>query len=259
MGKINYKKIISIVKEAGEILLEAANNKLEIKEKGKANYVTDLDKKIEQFIFEKINKKYPGEIIVSEEIEDDNIYQSFWILDPIDGTTNMIHGFPSFTISLAHVIESEVVFGVVYNPISKELFFANKNEGAYLEKDNNISKINVSENNTLKGSLIGFGFPYDKSKINYLFSILSPIISECDDLKRKGPASLDICYVAAGMLDGYLELDLEIWDYSAGKLILLEAGGKITNFKNELPDKKSNILATNGLLHELIIEKIKEQ
>ena len=104
--------------------------------------------------------------------------------------------------------------------------------------------------------MIGFGCPYDKTKIPFLFSTLEKLIIECDDLKRVGPASLDLCRVASGQLDAYLELDLEYWDYAAGGLILTEAGGKITGWNGEKGEGKSNILATNGMLHSTMLKKI---
>lgn len=102
--------------------------------------------------------------------------------------------------------------------------------------------MNVSKTDSVTKSLIGFGFPYDKTKIGYLFAVLRPIIEKCDDLKRVGPASLDICKVAIGQMDAYVELDLERWDYIAGKLILCEAGGRISDFENKLPEKNQTLL-----------------
>lgn len=254
---INYKKdIIPIIKKAGSILCNHFSQKRIVYEKGLSNYVTDLDYAIENVVVGKIKTLFPNDIVTTEEHILKTNTKDYWILDPIDGTTNLLHQYNSVAISLAHVINNESIFGVVYNPLRNELFYAEKNKGAFLETDKNLRKISVTKKKSLSTGLIGFGFPYDKSKVSELLSILNPIITKCDDLKRLGPASLDICYVAAGYLDAYLELDLESWDYAAGRIILSEAKGMITNFENTLPVSKSNILASNGLIHNELINII---
>lgn len=258
INSINYiEDVLPIVKQAGNKINYNFKNKRKISQKGISNYLTDLDKIIEKYIIDNLQKIYPNELFISEEKNHTAKGNSFWVLDPIDGTTNLIHQYTSVCISLSHVIDNKVVFGVVYNPISHEMFYAIQGQGAYLQKDKNITPLKVSNINSVKNSIIGFGCPYDKSKIDYLFDILKKLINICDDLKRVGPASLDICYVACGRLDAYIELDLEIWDFSAGSLILSEAGGKITDFSNNSGlSHKTNIIATNSLLHNELLNNL---
>lgn len=258
MNEIDYTNLIlPIIKNAGKKINENFRFKRSIDEKGSSNYVTDLDFLIENYIINNIKNVIPDAEFVSEEKVHFINSNSFWILDPIDGTTNLIHNYPSVCISLSHVINKSTVFGVVYNPISHELFFAEKGKKAFLEKNKHLREIHVSHCNQIAHSIIGFGFPYDKTKSEDLFCILKKLILECDDLKRSGPASLDLCYVACGRLDAYFELDLEQWDFSAGALILLEAGGKITDFAGQgYLFSKTNIIATNSLLHKEMMKKV---
>lgn len=260
MNTIDYtNQIIPIIKKAGLKIIHNFRFKRKIENKNYANYVTDLDKSIEAMIMNEILSIYPNEFFISEEDTHYTNSSNYWILDPIDGTTNLLHNFPSVAISLAHYINNEVVFGVVYCPNNHELFYAEKNKGSYLLKKNNKKELKVSTCNTLSKSLIGFGCPYDKNKIDYLFELLKPLLLQCDDIKRVGPASLDLCNVAAGRLDAYIELDLEIWDYSAGGLILKEAGGTISDFyNNRFPQSKSHILATNNYIHQEILDIINQ-
>ena len=248
------ENIIPILLNARDIVLYEHEH-LKVQEKGKSNYVTDLDIKIQSFIEEKINELYPNIVFVSEEKQITDTVDDYWVLDPIDGTTNLIHGYESSCISLAYVTGGTPVFGCVCNIFEDELFYAVKGEGAFKKNKNGTYRITTSIND-IDNSIIGFGFPYDKTKIDLLFSILKKIFPHCDDFKRKGPASLDICYVACGKLDAYIELDLEVWDFSAGMLILQEAGGYLSDFDENIPSGKSNIIACNpilyGSLHEII-------
>ena len=258
MNNIEYiNEIIPIVKRAGRKISNNLRFKREIYEKGFSNYVTDLDKSVENYIITNILNLYPNEFFISEEDIHHTNRSSYWVLDPIDGTSNLIHNYKSVCISLAHIVNNVTVFGVVYCLSTRELFFSKKDEGAFIITGTKQTKINVSHSQSLNGSYIGFGCPYNKSKIDYLFSLLKPLLFKCDDIKRVGPASLDICYVACGRLDAYLELDLEIWDFSAGALILQESGGKLTDFSGMyFPNRKSNILASNGLIHDDILDTI---
>lgn len=251
---MNYEKeIIPIVKEAGLLISRNIRFSRKIDIKSKSNYVTDLDYKIQDCIINHIKNLDPYAVFCSEEIQDKHTLLEYWVLDPIDGTTNLIHKYDSVCISLAHVVNDVIVFGCVYNVFTKELFFAEKGHGSYLLKDHKKTEIHVS-NNSIDTSIIGFGCPYNKKRIPYLFSILEKLITKCDDLKRRGPASLDICYVACGRLDAYLELDLELWDFAAGKLILEESGGIISKFNGEDVLEKSDIIFSNGSNYNDIID-----
>lgn len=258
MRNIEYiEKIIPIIKSAGRKISSNLRFTREINNKGFSNYVTDLDKSIETYIITKILELYPNEVFISEEQDVCINQSSYWCLDPIDGTSNLIHNYKSVCISLAHIVNNVTVFGVVYCISTGELFYSEKGKGSFIVKGNKKREISVSKVPSINGSYIGFGCPYDKSKIDYLFSLLKPLLAKCDDIKRMGPASLDICYVACGRLDAYLELELEVWDFSAGALILKEAGGKITDFSDiDFLNKKSNIIASNGLIHNDVLKII---
>ena len=256
---IDEKTIISIIKKAGQKITQNFRFTREVQEKGFANYVTDLNKTIENYIITEIKQIYPTVNFISEEKEVESFYDSYWVLDPIDGTTNLLHKYKSVCISLAYVAMGEVVFGIVYNPITKELFYAKKGEGAFLETKYKKQKISVNDNHFLENSIIGFGCPYNKKKIPYIMKIMERILIRCDDIKRLGPASLDICYVACGRLSAYVELDLEIWDFLAGSLILEEAGGNICDFTGKkVLNNKTNIIASNPHIINEILSIIKE-
>lgn len=248
-----YDKVLEIVQKAGKLISANMRFSRKIYSKGTSDYVTDLDKKIETYIVSQIQKIFPFESIVSEENSIRNQDGNYWVLDPIDGTTNLIHQFPSIAISLARIVNNEIEFAVVYNPAMKELFFALKNNGAYLIKSRKKHPIQVSSKKGIQGSLVGFGCPYNKKRTDFLFSIVTKILKTCDDVKRMGPASYDICNVASGRLDAYIELDLQPWDYMAASLILAEAGGKISNFSGNTPQGKSDIVVANAqLLHKIL-------
>lgn len=256
---IDIEKVIEVIKAAGGIINRKFQTKRSIESKGKSNYVTDLDKEIEQYIIEKISQLYPQYPFISEESQH-NLGQvnTYWVLDPIDGTTNLIHNYPRVCISIALISCNETIFGIVYSPLTNELFYAQQHKGAYIQKGDLTNKISVSGCNNVEYSLIGFGCPYNKERIPLLFDFMKLLLSQCDDIKRTGPASLDLCYVACGILDAYLELDLEIWDFLAGSLILKEAGGIITDINGNLVEnKKSDILVSNGKIHTKIIDIIK--
>lgn len=226
-----------------------------ITKKGLADFVTNIDLQLESMLIGGL-KEIDDVACLSEESNQVVDCNNYWVIDPIDGTTNFIHGYPSYCISIAKVVDDITEYGFVYNLVSKELFIGIKGKGSYLlnirtdlQKDNH-----VSNTCKLSDSIIGFGCPYDKSKTDKLFAISNKILKVCHDLKRNGPASLDICYVACGRLDGYYEFDLKEWDYKAAKLILEEAGGKLTNWDGEDIDKDTNnVVVTNTSIHEEIL------
>ena len=253
---VDIQKIIPVIKNAGKKITYNFRFKRVISVKGKSNYVTDLDKTIEQYVIEEVSKIYPKYPFISEEsINTVSKWPTYWVLDPIDGTTNLIHGYPSVCISLALINNGEALLGIVYCPLTNELYFAEHENGAYMQKGLRCKKISVSECASIKNSMIGFGCPYNKKRVPQLFTILNSLLSQCDDIKRSGPASLDICYVACGILDAYVELDLEIWDFLAGSLILKEAGGSVTDTKgNNVIVNKCDILASNSKIHMQMLE-----
>lgn len=219
-----------------------------------SDLVTDTDIKIEQRLIERLSKLLPGSQFLAEESAG-NDYQSdkLWIIDPIDGTTNFVHNFPFFCISVALQLDGELTLGFVYNPVMDEFFEAQKDKGSIL--NNRIIK--VSSVPTLSQSLLATGFAYNfsvckENNINY-FQLFQ---AKSQGIRRLGSAALDICYVAKGVLDGFWELFLNPWDVAAGMLIVTEAGGRVSNFQGQdysFEDK--GILITNNLLHnEMVTE-----
>ncbi len=251
MIKACRKAAKTLIRDFGEI------EKLQVSVKGPGDFVTNSDKKVEQILIDELQKARPNYSVLSEEIGKINNDESFrWIIDPIDGTSNFLHGVPHFAISLGLEQNKEIICGIIYDPIKDELFSAEKGNGSYL----NNQRMRVSARSKLKDCIIFTGGPKISAKDRELslkeynkFStkILTPI-------RKMGSASLDLAYVAAGRCDGFWQRNLNYWDIAAGIILVKEAGGYITDFegKNEYIENK-NILATNSLINEEMIEVLK--
>lgn len=248
------KTAIFAVKESAKIILSYRGKDKDIGYKGKINLVTEADKKSEENIIKIINEKYPAHQLIAEETLPENKRADFvWYIDPIDGTTNFSHDLPIFAISIALEIKQQLQIGVVFDPSRNELFYAVKGKGAFL----NNKKIYVSKENLLKKSLIVTGFPYIITERS--INLFNQFLTKAQAVRRLGAASLDLCYLSIGRVDGFWELDLKPWDMAAGKIILVEAGGIITDFKgNEHSLFGDNTLASNGLIHQQMIDIIKK-
>jgi len=252
------KKIIDVVYKAGEIAKEGFFKAKEIKFKSQIDLVTQYDLKIEQYLLRQLQQEFKDFEIIGEELGSSGCSSgNTIIIDPIDGTTNFVHQIPIFAISIGVVIENELTFGVVYNPILDELYSATKDKGAFF----NGKKMKVSKTLSLTQSLIATGFPYTKIErgFDYEWTVRSfeNLLPHTRDIRRLGAASLDLCYVARGVFDGYYEINLKPWDSSAGVLMVLEAGGIVTNGANkdfDLSDKL--IVATNGKIHDELCAKL---
>ncbi len=246
--------LIDMVRTAGEILRANFGKVQQIDRKGVIDYVTETDRESERFLLAEIEKRFPGSKAMGEEggrLTGEN--GGMWYIDPIDGTMNFAHGLPIFSVSLAYEFEGELTYGVVLNPIQEELFSASVGEGAWL----NETPIRVTSVNELKDSLLVTGFPYDawtNPKNN--LEEHNRFALKTQGVRRLGSAALDLCYVAAGRLDGFWEIRLNAWDVAAGALILKEAGGKVTNVMGG-PDFMSapqSILASNPDLHPKMLD-----
>lgn len=244
------EKVIDIVKQTKNIILDT-NKKTAVTVKGWGNYVTQVDFEVQAFLKRRLHALYPSIQFVGEEETAAANFEdaSVWVLDPIDGTANLIHNLNQSAVSLGLIKNYEPVLGVVYNPFTNELFYAEKGKGAYF----NDERIFVSGTNSLKQSLISMGTaPYDKTLAEDVFSSTCEVYKRCEDIRRFGAAALELCYLAAGRTDGFFERNLKPWDYAAGAAILNEAGGKITNYSLgpvsfETPD---DIIASNGKIHD---------
>lgn len=241
--------------QAGNVIQQASRNlsKLSIDKKtGNNNFVTELDRKSEQIIVDAIKKAFPSHNILSEEMgEEDKGSDCTWIIDPIDGTTNYIHGHPQYSISIAFKQGDKVTHGIVFDPNRNDLYKAELGKGAYL----NESRIRVSNFNYLEDSLLGTGFPtYDMSKIDQYLAILKDMLLNTRGQRRAGSAALDLAYVAAGYLDGFWEFNLKPWDIAAGYILVKEAGGLVTDFQNtqELWTNGNIVAANPKLLPEIL-------
>lgn len=219
---------VMAARRAGAVLGRNFNkrDKLTVEKKGHNDFVSSADLAAERAIIDVIHKHYPEHAILAEESGVQGDSDHIWIIDPLDGTTNYLHGFPVFAISIGLQINGRLEHAVVYDPMREELYTASRGEGAQLDGH----KIRVSGNKDLDRSLIGTGFPYrqaDEDLDPYL-AMLSKIIRNTSGVRRPGAAALDLCYVACGRLDAFFETGLKPWDLAAGTLIIREAGGIIS-------------------------------
>ncbi len=251
--KLLFLKNIAL--EAGKTLMKYFRSNFEIENKEGSELLTTADKESEELIIAAINKEYPDiEIIAEETNPESRKLKEAFIIDPLDGTNNFSYGIPVFSISLAYQSEGNLKTGVVYDPVHKELFYAEKGEKAFL----NDCAISVSKREKLSNSILATGFPYiKKTEKDSNIPEFSSLLMKARGIRRLGSAALDLCYVACGRLDGYWEKGLKIWDLSAGGFIVEQAGGKVTNFTGNNWDYMSdNIIASNGLIHSEIQKTI---
>lgn len=241
-------KASKIVLRAGKYLKQNSKKIKSIAFKGSINLVTNVDREVENILIESLRREFPDIGFLSEEIGEIKPGSGLkWIIDPIDGTTNFAHGFPFYSISLALEKDKKPILGLVYDPVRNELFSAERGQGAYL----NGKLIKVSTQKDLKKSLLMTGFSYKlgKSMEANLVHFRDFLIAS-QAVRRAGSASLDLCYVACGRLEGFWELDLKPWDTAAGWLIVKEAGGEVSTFSGqEYSHYLKEILASNGKIH----------
>lgn len=219
--------------------------------KGLADFVTKADTSVQSCLFSELSERYPGIQFMGEEdhMQAVDFSKPMWILDPIDGTTNLIYSYCHSAVSLAYYENKTIHAAVIYNPFTEETFHAVRGQGAFL----NGRRIRVTQKTALKDSLIAVGTsPYDKEMVEDNFRIFKNIFKHSLDIRRSGSAALDLAYVASGRVDGFLERNLKPWDYSAGALLVEEAGGKVTDYGLSPLDysKNQDILASNGKIHE---------
>ena len=218
---------------AGDFIVRKINKlpDLKVEVKAQNDYVSEVDRQAEARIIEDLLKAYPGHGIVAEEsgvIEGKDEYR--WIIDPLDGTTNFLHGFPHYAVSIACEHRGRMAHGVVYDPFKQELFAASRGDGATL----NNRRIRVSKTNSLDSALLATGFPFrNPEQLGEFMKLFTELFTSVGDIRRAGSAALDLAYVAAGRLDGYWEAGLSAWDLAAGALIVREAGGLVTDYAGD--------------------------
>lgn len=245
----------SAAMKAGSVLKKLYGNISRISKKGEIDLVTEADLASEKVVIDEVKLDFPADMIISEEAgKQGDKSGRLWIIDPLDGTTNFAHSFPFFGVSIALQVENETVLGVVYNPVLDEFFEAEKGKGAFLNK----KTIKVSDKMSLKDSLIGTGFPYDVyEKPDVVLDYFKRMIIQVQGIRRAGAAAVDLCYVAAGRLDGFWEQGLKPWDTAAGSIILQEAGGIISDYKgNPYNPFLTTTLASTPGIHRKMLEII---
>jgi len=252
---IDIEKVKNIVLSAKPFFMDREKSS-EIKEKGIADYVTQVDINVQNYLQKKLKEEFPEIDFMSEEKDNSEVDFSgyVWILDPVDGTTNLIHDFHGSSISLALAKDRDLVMGLVYIPTSDEVFYAQKGKGAFL----NGKAIHCSTERDFSKALIGVGSsPYQKQWAELNFEVFKKIFKDASDVRRIGSAAIELSYVACGRMDAYVEATLKPWDYAAGKLILEEAGGEVLSYDGcelEIPNAAS-MCASNGYIGKTLIEK----
>lgn len=250
---------VRAARNAGTVIVRAFEqlDKVEIEEKGTNDFVTSVDISAEQKIIETIKNSYPTHTIIGEESGEikgeDNDYQ--WIIDPLDGTSNFIKGIPHFAVSIALKVKGKLDQAVIYDPIRGELFTASRGKGAQL----NGFRIRVKQHKDLSGAILATGFPFKhKQHTNAYLDIFKALFIKTSDMRRAGSAALDLAYVAAGRVDGFFEIGLKPWDTAAGELLVIEAGGLVTDFSGGHSHVQSgNIVASSSRLLKEILKDMR--
>lgn len=251
-------QLINIVKDCRELFLKGYYSDKNVSFKGTVDLVTEYDVAIEKRLTASLQEAFGDFTVVGEESTKEIIHPKKAIyIDPIDGTTNFVHGLPFCAISVGMWEEGKPIAGVVYNPVLDECFSAQSGKGAYL----NGKPIGVSKQTEFQQSLIATGFPYTKVQkgkdYEWVLRVMAKILPVTRDIRRGGSAAIDLCYVACGKFEAYYECNLKPWDVAAGLLIVQEAGGKITDEKGDLYTLDNPIIAaSNTLVHPSLIENI---
>lgn len=246
---MELKEIIALVKETKAFVgnRERAGH---IKTKGRADYVTQVDTDIQNFLARELGSRFPDiQFLGEEEGLHEMSGDTYWILDPIDGTTNLIHDYQHSVVSLALCEKGEITMGVVYDPFRKDVYHAQKGKGSFL----NGSPIHVSEAESLSETIVSVGTsPYDRELSEQNFQRIRRVFDSAQDIRRTGTAAMDLAYVACGRTGGFFEPRLSPWDFAAGQLLVREAGGQVTDFAGETLNllARGSVVASNGKIHE---------
>jgi myo-inositol-1(or 4)-monophosphatase len=223
---------VKAARKAGAVINRASLelDHVRVSQKGRSDFVTEVDHAAEAAIVEILTKAYPDHAILAEETGARGSSEYTWIIDPLDGTTNFIHGFPQYAVSIALRHRDQVTQAVVYDPTRNEMFTASRGRGAFLDE----RRIRVSRRDKLTESLIGTGFPFRSLEhLDDYVRMFKAVTEHTAGIRRPGAAALDLAYVAAGRLDGFWEIGLSPWDMAGGSLLILEAGGLVSDFDGE--------------------------
>ena len=252
---------IEIALRAGDMQIARQGGDLQVGKKGVIDLVTQVDVDVETLGRSILSERFPTHTVLAEELpsapaDRDTDTRYCWIFDPIDGTVNYAHGIPIFCTSLALEIDGQVEVGVVYDPSRRELFVAERGEGARL----NGAPLQVSTSTDLIDALLCTGFPYDvHTHVDEVVRLFGKFVRRARAVRRLGSAALDLCYVAAGRFDGFWERGLQAWDSAAAALIVEEAGGRVTGMDGQVfASRDGHIVASNGPLHDIMLSVIRE-
>ncbi len=245
---------VRAARRAGEIIVRSLNRleSLAVSAKGRNDFVSEVDHAAEREIIGTIRRHYPQHAVLAEESGRSGTHETLWIVDPLDGTTNFLHGFPVFAVSIACQIRGRLEHAVVYDPMRQELFTASRGAGAHLDNH----RRRVSKARALEGALIATGFPY-RANMHYLdtyLGMLKAVTQHAAGVRRAGAAALDLAYVAAGRVDGFWEIGLSAWDTAAGTLLIQEAGGRIGTLSGAEYRQEGNILAATPKVYAALLE-----
>ena|SRR5271165_1853692 len=239
-------------RRAGDLIVRSLSrlDSLKIDTKGRNDFVTDIDRKAEAEIMATVRRAHPDHAFLAEESGRSGESEFVWIVDPLDGTTNFLHGFPTFAVSIAVQHRGRLQHAVIYDPMRQEMFTASRGDGAQLDG----KKIRVSAQRTLEGALVGTGFPYRMAAehVDDYLAMLKAIMNTAAGVRRPGAASLDLAYVAAGRTDGFWEFGLAPWDTAAGTLLIQEAGGRVGTLAGAEYALGPNIVAGNPKVYEAL-------
>jgi len=245
---------VRAARRAGDLIVRNVDRvpTLGVRSKSRNDFVTEVDQLAERDIIETIRRTHPDHGFLGEESGRSGGDEFVWIIDPLDGTTNFLHGFPVFAVSLAVERRGRLEHGVVYDPMRQELYTASRGDGAQLDG----KRIRVSRQTTLEGALVGTGFPYRSNAqwTDSYMAMLRVVMEQAAGIRRPGAAALDLAYVAAGRLDAFWEIGLKTWDTAAGTLLITEAGGRVGTLTGGEFRQRGNILAGTPKVFEAMIE-----
>lgn len=249
---MDIQEIISLVKKT-RTYVENRERAGHIKTKGRADYVTQVDTDIQQFLSRELGRRFPDiQFLGEEEGLHEMSADTYWILDPIDGTTNLIHDYQHSVVSLGLFEKGKITLGIVYDPFREDVYYAQRGQGSFL----NGMPMHVSEAETLSETIISVGTsPYDRELAEENFRRMKRVFDKAQDIRRTGTAALDLAYAACGRTGGFFEPCLRPWDFAAGMLLVEEAGGKVTDFAGKPLSflKKGSVVASNGKVHEELL------
>jgi len=249
---------IEAVVRAGDFMMTRVGRDIRVDKKGIIDLVTEVDVAVERMFRDLIAERFPGHAVLAEELGGGAAAPAgpCWVFDPIDGTTNFAHGLPIFCASLAFEVDGVGEVAAVYDPTRRELFTAERGGGAFL----NGRPIRVSAARDLVDAMLVTGFPYDvHARVDEIVGLFAAFVGRARAVRRLGSAAIDLCYVAAGRMDGFWESDLKAWDIAGGALLVAEAGGRVTTLAGQpFASREGHILATNGLLHDAMLEVIRD-